>query len=375
MAGRKIRVLIVDDSALVRRILSETLAGESDIEVVGTAPDPLIAAEKIARLKPDVLTLDVEMPRMDGLTFLKKLMATAPLPVIMISSLAQASSKVAIDALAEGAVEVFGKPDGRYSVGEFRFALAQKIRNAAAARLRRWPQPVSSAPAVHSTAPSARAPQPAGPVRVIAIGASTGGTDAIERIFRQLPAEMPPIIVVQHIPAGFSKAFADRLNSFCKIRVREAVNGEPAVAGTALVAPGNFHMRADRSGTQYRVSIFDGPVVCYQRPAVDVLFDSIADSQAAGTIGVLLTGMGSDGALGLKRMRDRGAHTIAQDESSSVVFGMPREAIRAGGVDEVLALDRIAARLIGLARALPMPAGGAGLSSSFSSRPPIRNSG
>jgi two-component system chemotaxis response regulator CheB len=345
--GRKVRVLIVDDSALVRKVLTDSLAHEPDIEVVGTAPDPLVAMEKIARLKPDVLTLDVEMPRMDGLTFLKRLMRDSPLAVIMISSVAQQSSRVAIEAMAEGAVEVLAKPDGPYSVGEFRFSLARKVRNAAAASIRR---PARDVPAVSSASlPAAPAAQSAGTVRMIAIGASTGGTEAIERIFRQLPAAMPAIVVVQHIPAGFSKAFADRLNTFCKIHVREAVDGEFAVPGTALVAPGNFHLRVRRVGAQYRVSVSDGLLVCYQRPAVDVLFESVAESGGADTIGVLLTGMGADGAQGLRRMRSAGAHTIAQDEASCVVFGMPKEAIRAGAVSEILPLDRIAARLTGLA--------------------------
>ena len=219
IGGRKIRVLIIDDSAVVRKILSDTLSGEPDIEVAGAAPDPIVAAEKIERLKPDVLTLDVEMPRMDGLTFLKKLMQARPMPVIMISSVAQKSSRVAIEALAEGAVEVLAKPDGPYSVGEFRFSLAQKVRNAASARVwrRTGPQPQTAATA--SPVPAALATGPASSqIRMIAIGASTGGTDAIERIFRQLPPQMPPIVVVQHIPAGFSKAFADRLDGLCRIR-------------------------------------------------------------------------------------------------------------------------------------------------------------
>jgi two-component system, chemotaxis family, protein-glutamate methylesterase/glutaminase len=338
MGHRKIRVLIVDDSVVVRKVLKDTLSREPDIEVVGTAPDPIAAEECIERLKPDVLTLDVEMPRMDGLQFLRKLMRWKPMPVIMISSVTQQSSRAAIEALAEGAVEVLAKPNGPYSVGEFQFTLAQKVRNAAAARLKpfaetRLPPPLAS-PA------SARA------VKLIVIGASTGGTQAIERVFRQLPADMPPIAVVQHIPAGFSKGFADRLNGLCALTVREAVDGDLLTPGLALVAPGNFHMRLRRAGDRFRVSVADGPLVCFQRPAVDVLFDSVAESCAAGAIGVILTGMGADGAAGLKRMRAAQARTIAQDESSCVVFGMPREAIRNGGVDEIVPLDRIAGRLI-----------------------------
>jgi two-component system chemotaxis response regulator CheB len=347
--ARKIRVLIVDDSAVVRKILSETLATEPDIEVVGTAPDPVIAAEKIERLKPDVLTLDVEMPRMDGLTFLKQLMSTRPLPVIMISSITQRSSSAAIEAMAEGAVEVLGKPDGPFSVGEFRFSLGQKVRNAAGAQLRRRAR-MAAAPAASfkEPTPPATADCSGGPIRLIAIGASTGGTEAIERILRPLPAAMPPIVIVQHIPAGFSRAFAERLNRFCNVRVREAVNGDIASPGLALVAPGNFHMRLVRMGGRFRVSVSDGPLICFQRPAVDALFDSIADQPVRGMLGVILTGMGSDGAAGMKRMKAAGARTIAQDERSCVVFGMPREAIRAGGVDEVLPLDRIGHRLVAM---------------------------
>ncbi len=356
MTGRKIRVLIVDDSALVRRILTDTLSGESDIEVVGTAPDPIIAIEKIANLRPDVLTLDVEMPRMDGLTFLKKLMREQPFPVIMISSLARQSSQVAVEALSEGAVEVIGKPDGPYSVGDFRFSLAQKVRGAANARVRRRMMTApGTIPISRPPAPRAQQPVPtpivavAGPVKLVAIGASTGGTEAIERILRQIPAAFPPIVIVQHIPAGFSRAFADRLNQFCAVRVREASDSDAVTPGVALVAPGNFHMRVSRSGGRGRVAVADGPLVCYQRPAVDVMFDSIAEQGGAGVVAVLLTGMGSDGALGMMRLKQAGARTIAQDEQSCAVFGMPREAIRMGAADEVLPLDRIAGRLIALA--------------------------
>ena len=344
-APRRIRVLVVDDSAIVRKVLSDCLSGESDLEVVGTAPDPIIAEAKLASLKPDVLTLDIEMPRMDGITFLKRLMDSHPIPVIVISSLGQASCRVAIEALQNGAVEVLAKPAGPYSVGELRLTLAAKVRAAAAARLRRRP-PVPAAPV-----PPGRAPlrQPVHPLAFIAIGASTGGTEAIQHILTRLPAECPPIAITQHIPAGFSRAFANRLNELCALQVKEAEDGDLFRPGLALVAPGNFHLLVRRSGAQYRAAVRDGPQVCYQRPAVDVLFGSVAEAARASAVGVLLTGMGSDGARGLLQMKQAGAHTIAQDEASSVVFGMPREAIRLGAALQVLPLGRMAQALLAAA--------------------------
>lgn len=349
----KIRVLIIDDSAIVRKILSEALAGEPDIEVVGTAPDPAVARDKIVSLRPHVLTLDVEMPRMDGLTFLKKLMQSYPLPVIMISSLTQRSSDAALEALASGAVEVLAKPAGPYSVGEFRDTLAAKIRAAAAAKLRPAAQAMA-APAPSPEVPAPRKepppddvpPAPASRVPLILIGASTGGTEAIERILVRLPRAVPPILIVQHIPAGFSRAFAMRLDKLCRIRVKEAVHGDACVPGTALIAPGNFHLRMVRMAGRLRVAVEDGPPVCYQRPSVDVLFESAAELGIRGSTAALLTGMGSDGARGLKALRQAGAHTIAQDEASCAVFGMPREAIRLDAASEVLPLEAIAARLL-----------------------------
>ncbi len=344
---RKIRVLIVDDSAIVRKMLAEALAAEPDLEVVGTAPDPYVARDKILNLRPDVLTLDIEMPRMDGLTFLKKLMRFHPLPVIVISSLAQSSSQTALEALQCGAVEVLAKPGGPYSVGELKQDLPQKVRAAAQARL-------GVAQARFSSArPQSSVAAPATPLvfsgaagsTVIAIGASTGGTEAIREVLMGLPANMPGIVIVQHIPPVFSLAFANRLNDLCKLRVKEAADGDRVAAGLALVAPGNFHMTLRRAGGEYRVEIRDGPRVCYQRPSVDVLFESVAEAAKADAIGALLTGMGADGAQGLLKMKRAGARTIAQDEASSVVFGMPREAIRLGAVDRVLPLDKVAAEL------------------------------
>ena len=342
--GRKIKVLIVDDSAIVRKLLSEALAGEPDLEVVGTAPDPFIARDKILSLQPDVLTLDIEMPRMDGLTFLKKLMRFHPLPVVVISSLGQTSSKSAIEALQNGAMEVLAKPGGPYSVGQLKHDLPQKVRAAAQARLcRPQAQPPSKSPAPPVTIAS-----PLNPSAVIAIGASTGGTEAIREVLTGLPAASPGIVIVQHIPAVFSAAFANRLNDLCQIRVKEAVNGDLVTPGLALVAPGNFHMTLLKRGGEYRVAIGDGPRVCYQRPSVDVLFESVATAAGSHAIGALLTGMGADGAEGMLKMKRAGARTIAQDEATCVVFGMPREAIELGAADRVLPLNRIGAELIAL---------------------------
>jgi two-component system chemotaxis response regulator CheB len=346
-----IRVLIVDDSAIVRKVLSDALATEPDLEVVGTAPDPYVARDKILALKPDVVTLDIEMPRMDGLTFLRKLMRFHPIPVIVISSLGQASRQAAIEALECGAVEVLAKPGGPYSVGELRATLPGKIRAAAAARL--------SARAHSSSAEDKQASAPnratttcrlCSPPVVIAIGASTGGTEAILQVLATLPANAPPIVVAQHIPAGFSRAFADRLNEVCAMEVKEASDGDIAAAGRVLVAPGNLHMLLCRAGAGYRVEVKNGPLVCYQRPSVDVLFASVAEAARCDAVGVILTGMGSDGAQGLLKMKQVGAHTIAQDEATSVVFGMPREAIRLRGAGRVVPLNQIAGAILTASR-------------------------
>jgi two-component system chemotaxis response regulator CheB len=335
---QKTRVLIVDDSAIVRKILSEALYGEPDIEVVGTAPDPYVARDKILSLDPDVLTLDIEMPRMDGLTFLHKLMQYHPIPVVVISSLAQSSCRVALTALEAGAVEVLAKPGGPYSVGELRHGLAQKVRAAAAARLTR---PAAKRPTSAASAP-ASPPEPLAPDTIVAIGASTGGTEAIAAVLSSLPASTPGVMIAQHIPPGFSRAFANRLNEICAFEVREAKDGDMVRPGLALVAPGDFHLLLRKSGGHSTAVVKTGPRVCYQRPAVDVLFHSVAEAAGANAVGVLLTGMGSDGAQGLLRMRQGGAHTIAQDEATCVVFGMPREAIVLGGAAQVLPLGAIA---------------------------------
>ena len=336
--NNKIKVLIVDDSAIVRKVLTDALSAESDIEVVGTAPDPFVARDKILSLNPDLLTLDIEMPRMDGVTFLKKLMYYHPMPVIVISSLGTASSWAALEALEAGAIDVLAKPGSPQSVGELRLHLASKIRAAKIARLRMpsLEQPFASAPpAVVKTTK----PFPAS--AIIAIGASTGGTEAIQKVLVEFPENCPGVVIAQHIPAVFSRSFANRLNELCTIQVREAENGDKVEPGMALVAPGNFHMLLRRSLSGYQVEIKDGPLVCFQRPAVDVLFHSVADAAGPHATAALLTGMGSDGAQGMLAMKRAGARTIAQDEASCVVFGMPREAVRQGAVDRVLPLAAI----------------------------------
>jgi two-component system chemotaxis response regulator CheB len=357
-AARKIRVLVIDDSAIVRKILTTTIAAESDMEVVGTAPDAYIARDKVLALKPDVVTLDIEMPRMNGLIFLKKLMQFHPMPVIVISSLGAASCNESLEALRYGAVDVMAKPAGPYSVGDLRFELATKLRAAAYSRVRALP--VSEAPSELNGAVASKVPQPVPPdattqgVRskagvdarvVIAIGASTGGTCAIQEVLTHLRAESPGILITQHIPAVFSLAFAKRLDQLCRLEVKEAVDGDAVAPGRVLIAPGNFHMLLRSSGGGYCVEVRSGPPVCYQRPSVDVMFASVSEAAGGHAVGVLLTGMGADGAQGMLKMKQAGAFTIAQDEASSVVYGMPREAFRLGAVDRVLALSDIAAAI------------------------------
>ncbi len=350
---RKVRVLIVDDSAIVRKILRESLASAEGIEVVGTAPDPYIARDKIMELKPDVLTLDIEMPRMNGLTFLQKLMRHHPMPVIVISSLTQKSCSVALDAMRLGAVDVLAKPGGPYSVGDLTTVLAGKVKAAAAAR------PRQEAPA-SPTSSVARVANHSlyHPRTLIAIGASTGGTEAIREVLEKMPANSPGTVITQHIPAVFSEAFAQRLDRICAMRVREGKDGDRIEPGLALVAPGDRHMLVVRRADGYTVSVQNGPKVCFQRPSVDVLFNSVADSAGEMATAALLTGMGSDGARGLKKIRDARGVTIAQDEASCVVFGMPKEAILLNAAQHVLPLDQIAQALLGPTQSSIAPAAG-----------------
>ena len=342
---KKIRVLIVDDSSIVRKLVTEALTSDPDIEVVGTAVDPFMARDKIKELAPDVLTLDIEMPRMDGLTFLQLIMEHRPMPVIIMSSHTPRSSRAALEALRMGAVDVLSKPDGPYSFGNLGPQLIEMVKAAAGARLR-LPGKESAEP----DRPGTKGPPAAISVTdqraIILLGASTGGTEALSQVLRHLPCNLPPIVMVQHIPPHFSQAFAERLNKFCRIEVREAKDGDWLRPGLALLAPGNYHMMLHRVGERYRVRVTDGPMVWHQRPAVDPLFQSAADCAGAHAIAGILTGMGKDGADGLLRLRKEGATTFAQDEATSVVYGMPRVAWENGGAQRQLPLEKIAEFLI-----------------------------
>jgi len=347
---RKIRVLVVDDSAVVRKLASDALATDPDIEVVGTAIDPYMARDKLRELSPDVLTLDLEMPRMDGLTFLRLLMERKPMPVVVMSSLTQRGSDYALEALRLGAVDFIAKPSGSFSFGDLGPQLIAKVKAAAGARIR----PAARTP----TAPPFRPPAPTqtaapipsrrhNPRSVILLCASTGGTEALRDVLTHLPVDLPGIAIVQHIPATFSKNFADRLNTLCALEVREAVDGDRLQPGLALIAPGGFHMMLNWAADHYNVRIAFGPPIWHQRPAVDLLFKSAADCGAAPhAIGGIRTGMGKDGAEGLLRLREKGAVTFAQDEASCVVYGMPKAAWECGAAQQQIALDRIAPFLI-----------------------------
>ncbi len=353
-----IQVLIIDDSAVVRQTLTAMINRQADMRVLDTAVDPVIALGKLTHIRPDVIILDLEMPRMDGLTFLQKLMESTPRPVIVFSSLTKPGSVKVLEALRLGALDVLGKPAGPYSVGEMGQQLVEKIRAVAAVPVRpRPPVPVASVarasvaghllPRKFTASPSVAGNSPLSQPWmgwIVLIGASTGGTEAIREIMAGLPEDFPPTLIVQHIPPVFSKAFAERLNSLSPMRVREAVDGDVLEPGLALVAPGNFHMLLDRQGPRLAVRIDHGPPVWHQRPAVDVLFKS-ADSIAARTIGVILTGMGRDGAEGLLRLRQHGARTLGQTEDSCVVYGMPKAAYEMGACEKMVPLHRVAETL------------------------------
>ena len=340
MGSRPVKVLIVDDSAIVRKLLADALKGEPDIEVVGGAGDPFVARDMILRLEPDVLTLDIEMPRMDGLSFLRRLMTYRPMPVIIISSLTQSGSAATIDALRAGAVDVLAKPGGPASVGELATRLKHRvraIRGVAPASLARAATPVTTT----TPAPVVKFDSVRRRNAVIAIGASTGGPQAIETLLTRMPAEAPPIVITQHMPAGFTKVFAERLDGVCAVRVVEASAGEVLQPGTAYVAPGDHHLVVRKRGVQLLTDLHDGPPVHHQRPAVDELFFSLAKLRGVPVVAALLTGMGADGADGLLALRQAGAETIAEDEHSCIVFGMPREAIARGAAMHVATLLRM----------------------------------
>jgi len=346
---QKIKVLCVDDSALIRSLMTEIINSQPDMEVCATAPDPLVARDLIKQHNPDVLTLDVEMPRMDGLDFLEKLMRLRPMPVVMVSSLTERGSEITLRALELGAVDFVTKPrvgirDGMLEYSE---KLADKIRAASRARVRQAPQPHAAARAAasHPVAPMINNPL-VSTEKLIIIGASTGGTEAIREVLEPLPPDAPAVLIAQHMPPGFTKSFAQRLNGLCRIAVKEAEHGERVLPGHAYIAPGHAHLLLARSGANYVAQLSDEPPVNRHRPSVDVLFRSAATHAGKNALGVILTGMGRDGAAGLLEMKRAGAYTFAQDEASCIVFGMPREAIALGGADEVVSLGDMSRRVM-----------------------------
>lgn len=352
MPTKKIRVLIVDDSAVVRQTMADILSSDPRIEVMATACDPFIAAERMREEIPDVITLDVEMPKMDGITFLHKIMSQHPIPVVMCSSLTDQGSETALKALEYGAVEIIQKPrlGTKKFLEESRISICDTIKAAAQARVR----PVPAAPRKVTPKLSADVilEKPATKAmiqtteKVVVVGASTGGTEALRIFLEALPADTPGIVIVQHMPEGFTRSFAQRLDSLCRINVKEANNNDTIIRGRALIAPGNRHMLLKRSGARYYVEIKEGPLVSRHRPSVDVLFRSAARYAGKNAVGVIMTGMGDDGANGMVEMKQAGAYTVAQDEASCVVFGMPQEAIKRGGVNLVIPLERIAREVL-----------------------------
>lgn len=357
--NRKIKVIVVDDSALVRSLLAEIINRQADMECIGTANDPLIAREMIRELNPDVITLDVEMPRMDGIDFLGRLMRLRPMPVLMISTLTERGAEVTMRALELGAVDFVAKPRVGVANGlqELANQIVDKIRVAAVAQVHRAVPQASTAstPAAKSAAPvsSATLLGRLSTEKIIAIGASTGGTEAIKEVLVQMPADAPAIVITQHMPPGFTTSFAARLNSLCQITVKEAVNGERILPGHAYIAPGGKQFSIARSGANYVAVVNDDPPVNRHKPSVEVLFKSVAACVARNAYGVMLTGMGADGAVAMREMKDAGSYNYVQDEASCIVFGMPREAIAHGAADEVLPLTQIAPALLGKLRTAP----------------------
>ena len=351
--GMPIKVMVVDDSATVRQVVSGILSSQPDMQVIATAADPLYALEKMNREWPDVLVLDVEMPRMDGITFMKKLMAERPTPVVICSSLTEKGAETTMQALSAGAVEIITKP--RVGLKDFLSnaakEVAEAVRSAARANVRRL-APATAAPPKYSADVMLSAPTQAmheTTDKVIAVGTSTGGTQALEHLLSGLPRTTPGLVVVQHMPEKFTAAFAQRLNSICEIEVREARQGDRVIPGRALIAPGGRHMMLKRNGAQYHVDVAAGPPVSRHCPSVDVLFRSAARSAGRNAMGVIMTGMGDDGARGLKEMHDAGAWSVAQDEATCVVYGMPKEAVKLGGVDRSLPLHDIGGAILAFA--------------------------
>jgi len=355
--AEKIKVMIVDDSALVRQVVSQVLAGDPGIEVIGTAADPIFALQKMKSLWPDVLVIDIEMPRMDGISFLKRVMAERPTPVVVCSSLAEKGAQATFEALSAGAVSIITKPKlGLKSfLEDSSNDIVQAVRSAARANMRALrassvlpAQPRLTADAMLS--PGVNRALERTTDQLVAIGTSTGGTQALEAVLTRLPATSPGIVIVQHMPEKFTAMFAERLNGLSRIEVREARHGDRVIPGCALIAPGGRHMMLKRNGAQYVVDVADGPLVNRHKPSVDVLFRSVAKFAGANALGIIMTGMGDDGARGLKEMHDAGAPTIAQDEASCVVFGMPKEAIKLGAADQVMALEQIPGAIVGYGR-------------------------
>ncbi len=350
--NKKIRVLIVDDSAVVRQTLEELLSSDPRIEVMATAADPFIAADKIRDEVPDVITLDVEMPRMDGITFLQKLMSQHPVPVVIVSSLAGERSETALKALEYGAVEIIQKPrlGTKQFLEESRMQICDAVKAASMARVKRiFTRTRRITPKLTADVVLAKPTTKAmiqTTEKVVVVGASTGGTEAIRVFLEFMPLDAPGMIIVQHMPEHFTYAFARRLDGICRVSVREAANGDTVIRGRALIAPGNHHLLLKRSGARYYVEIKDGPLVCRHRPSVDVLFRSAARYAGKNAVGVIMTGMGDDGARGMLEMKEKEAFTIAQDEASSVVFGMPKKAIEMGAVDKVVSLDEISGTIL-----------------------------
>lgn len=347
---RKIKVLIVDDSAFVRQTLSQILNSDSSINVIGTASDPIFAAKKIMKESPDVITLDLEMPRMNGLTFLKKLMSQYPIPVIIISSLTAKSAELSIKAIEYGAIDVISKPEltTQEFFDEARIRICDAVKAAAVAKIKLKPKAIKEQVILPKLSADNILSLSTNPVflkettdKVIVIGASTGGTDAIQNFLETMPPDSPGIAIVQHMPELFTKSFADRLNNICRINVKEGIDGDMITPGKAIIAPGNKHMLLVKNGEQYQVKIHDGPLINRHRPSVDVLFRSAAKYAGQNAVGILMTGMGDDGAKGLLEMKEAGAYTIAQDEMSCVVFGMPKVAINLGAACIVLPLEEI----------------------------------